>query len=160
MERAGVDEFGDVGEELGGEGFVAAEDGVHGDDVEGGVAAEIPEGELGILVDVAFSDFKEAAELRQAGEAHGDGFGGERVQDGVDAAAVGEGHDGIREIGAAGIDDVIDAERLEEGAFGGGAGGGDDGESEVAGDLDGGHADAAGAGLDEDGFAGRGGGRR
>ena len=95
-----------------GQRFVAVEDGIHRDDVERGVAPQRPERDARVLVDVAFADLDEAAELREAGKAHRDGFAGERVEDHVHAAAVGEFHHRLREIAAARIDDVLHAERF------------------------------------------------
>jgi hypothetical protein len=59
------------------------------------------------------------------------------------------------EVGGAGGGDVVvvEAEFVEGGPFVG-AGGGEDFGADVVGEVDGGGADAAGAGVDEDFFAG------
>jgi len=58
---------------------------------------------------VAFADLNEAAELREAREPHGNGLGGERVEDDIHAAPIGEFHHGLGEIAAARVDDMFDA---------------------------------------------------
>ena len=63
---------------------------------------------------------------------------------------MGQFHDCLGKVTAARVNDVFDSERGQQGAFGGVTGGGDDGGSEVMGDLNGGHAYAAGPGVDED----------
>ena len=152
-ERALIDQPGDFRQQIAGLRFVAGENRVHGDDVERGIPAQSPQRDARVHVNVAFADFEETAGFGEAGEAHRDRFGGERVEDDIHAAAVGEFHDGLREIAAAGVDDVFDAERFEQGALGRATGGGDDLGTEMMGDLDRGHADTTGTGVDENAFA-------
>ena len=65
-ERALLDQFRKLTEHLPRHRFIAAEDGVHRDDVERRIAPERPERNARVLVDVAFADLDEAAELREA----------------------------------------------------------------------------------------------
>ena len=151
---AGGDQRGDFRHELAREGGVAGKDGVHGHHVEGRVFAQVPHGQLRVLVDVAFADLDEASEFREAGEAHGDGFGRERVEHGVDAATSGQALHFLGEIAAARIDDMRDAQCFEQGALGRASGRSDHLGPEVMGNLDRGHADPARSGVHEDGFVG------
>ena len=121
-ERAFLHQPGKLAEHLARQRFIAAEDGVHRDDVERRIAPQRPERDARVLVDVAFADLDEAAELREAREAHRDRFGGERVENDVHAAAAGEFHDGFGEVAAARVDHMLHAERLEQRAFGRAAG--------------------------------------
>ena len=121
-ERAFLDQFGELAEHLPRQRFVAAEDGVHRDDVERGIAPQRPERDARVLVDVAFADLDEAAELREAREPHRDRLGGERVEHDVHAAPVGEFHHGFGEVAAPRVDHVLHAERLEQRALGRAAG--------------------------------------
>ena len=129
------------------------EDRVHRDDVERRIAPQRPERNARVLVDVAFADLDEAAELREAREPHRDRLGGERIENDVHAAPVGQFHDGFGKIAAARVDHMLHAERLEQRAFGRAARAGDDFRAEVMRDLDRRHADAARARVDEDAFA-------
>ena len=61
--------------------LVTAEDSVHGHHVEGRIAPQRPKRDAGVLINVAFADLDEAAELRQAGKPHRNRFAGERIQD-------------------------------------------------------------------------------
>ena len=117
------------------------------------IAPERPERDARVLVNVAFADLDEAAELREAREPHRDRLGGERVENDVHAAPVGEFHDGFGEVAAPRVDHMLHAERLEQRAFGCAARRGDDFGAEVMCDLDRRHADAARARVDEDTFA-------
>ena len=65
----------------------------------------------------------------------------------------GQFHHGLGEIAAARIDHVLHAERLQQRALGGAAGGGDDFRAEMMRDLDGRHADATRARMDENALA-------
>ena len=94
--------------------FIAAEDGVHRDDVERRIAPERPERDARVLVNVAFADLDEAAELREAREPHRDRLGGERVENDVHAAPAGQFHDGFGEVAAPRVDHMLHAERLEQ----------------------------------------------
>ena len=148
------DQFGKFAEHLPRQRFVAAEDRVHRDDVERRIAPQRPERDARVLVNVAFADLDEAAELRQARESHRDRFGGERIENDVHAAPAGQFHDGFGEVAAPRVDHMLHAERLEQRAFGRAARRGDDFRAEVMRDLDRRHADAARARVDEDTFAG------
>ena len=117
------------------------------------IAPERPERDARVLVNVAFADLDEAAELREAREPHRDRLGGERVENDVHAAPAGEFHDGFGEVAAPRVDHMLHAERLEQRAFGCVARRGDDFRAEVMRDLDRRHADAARARVDEDTFA-------
>ena len=149
-ERAFLDQVRQSPQHLARQRFVAAEDSVHRDDVERCIAPQRPERDARVLVDVAFADLDEAAELREARKPHRDRFGGERVENDVHAAPAGQFHDGFGEVAAPRVDHMLHAQRLEQRAFGRAARRGDDFRAEVMRDLDRRHADAARARVDED----------
>ncbi len=152
-QRLLLNEFGDGREEPTRPIFVVTEDRIHRDDVEGGVLPQGPQGDAAVLIDVAFADLDETAELREAREAHGNGLGGERVEDHVDALAIGEFHDRFRKISATRVDHVFHSEDFEQGALRGTARAGDDFRAEMMRDLDRRHADATRTRVNENTLA-------
>ena len=97
--------------------------------------AQRPERDARVLIDVALADLDEPAEFREAGEPHWYGFRSQRVEHDVDAVAPGQFHDRVGEIRAARIDDMLDAENLQQRALRGASGAGDDLGSEVVGEV-------------------------
>ena len=150
---AGLDEGRDFAQQLARQFLVSRKHGVHRDHVEGRVAAQVPHGQLRVLVDVALADLDEAAEFREAGKPHRDGLGGERVEHDVHAASAGEFHDPLGEVAAARVDDMPDAHGREQRALVRAAGRRDDFGPEVLRDLDGRHADAPETGMHQNGLA-------
>ena len=78
--------------------------------MERGVFAQRPQRDARVLIDVALADFHKTSELREAGKPHRDGFCGECVEHHIHALAGGDFHHILREIRAAGVDDVGHAE--------------------------------------------------
>ena len=136
-----------------GQFFVAMENRVHRDNVEGSVVAQRAQRDARVLVNVAFADLDEAAELGEARKPHRDRFAGERVQHHIDALAVGQIHYRLSEITATRVDHVFHAERFEQSAFARAAGAGDHFRAEMKRNLDRGHSDAARAGMNENALA-------
>ena len=123
------------------------------DDEVGDVVAQRFEADLAVVVDVDLADLEEAAERREHREVLRDEVAGERVEHDIDALAAGDLHDLVGEVQRARVHGVIGAHLFEQPAFLWGAGGGENLGAEVFCDLDSGHADAAGAGVDEDALA-------
>ncbi|HEY2343848.1 MAG TPA: hypothetical protein VGH90_12480 [Chthoniobacteraceae bacterium] len=128
-------------------------DGVHRDDVERRVVAERPQRDARVLIDVAFSDFDEAAEFCKTRQTHRNRFAGECVQDDVDTFPISEVHYRLGEIAATRVDHIFDAKRFEQTPFAWAARTCDHLRSEVARNLDRRHSDSARAGMDENSFA-------
>ena len=82
-----------------------------------------------------------------------DGFAGQRVEDDIDALAIGDREDLVGIGQAARIEDVVGAEQGDELALFVAAGGGEDLGAQMARQLDGGDADAAGGAVDQDALA-------
>ena len=111
-------------------------DRIHCHHVEGSIPPQRPQRDARILIDVPFADFDEAAKLGEARKPHRDRLGGERVEDHVHAAPIGQFHHRLREISAARVDYMLHAERLQQRALGRAAGAGDDFRPEMMRDLD------------------------
>ena len=143
----------DLLEHLPGQRFVAAENRVHRDDMKRRIAPQRPERDARVLIDVAFADLDEAAELREAREPHRDRFAGERIEHHVHALASVSSMTASAKSPRRESITCFDAERLEQRAFARAARGGDDFRAEMMRDLDRRHADAARARVNEDAFA-------
>ena len=94
--------------------------------------------------------FEKVAMNTAASVAHLMGFSGERIEDHVDAAPSGRLHHGVCEISVARIDHMLYSERLEQRAFDRAAGRGDDLCPEMVRNLNGGHANAPRARVNQD----------
>ena len=106
------------------------------------------------IADVGLAHLEEAAAARQEVERGVDELAGEGVEDDVHSLAAGRGEELLLEVEVARGGDVIlvEAEPAQRLPLAG-AGGGEDLGAEVAGELDRGHADAAGPGVDQDPLA-------
>ena len=113
-ERTLLDHFRDLFKQLPRELLVPAEHSVHGDHVKGSISPQGPKWDAGVLIDVAFADLDEAAELCQAGKPHRNRFACERIQDHVHAAPGCQCHDGICKISAARVNHMFDSQRFQQ----------------------------------------------
>ena len=126
--------------QLAGQRFVTAEDRVHRDHMERRILPQRPKRDAGVLVDVAFADLDEAAELREAREPHRDRFAGERIEHHVHALP------SVSSITASAKSPRRESitcftpSVFEQRALGGAAGAGDDFRAEMMRDLDRRHA--------------------
>ena len=117
------------------------------------IAAQRPQTEMGVGVEVALAQFDEATERLQAIHGTYHRLAGQRVQDNVDTLAAGEAHHVLREREGAGIADEVGAEAAQQGPLLAAAGRRDDDCATMLCDLHGGQADRAGAAVDQNGFA-------
>ena len=101
-------------------------------------------------VDVALADLHEAAGRPQHLEALGDRLARQRVEHDIHALAPGGGQHLVGEREGPGIEDVLDAKRVQMFTFLGGTCGRVHGRAEPASDLHRRQAHAACAGVDED----------
>src|SRR2546423_14213126 len=146
-------QIGHLGKHVARQRFVAGKDRVHRDDVKRCVAAQRSKRNTRVLINVAFADLDEAAELGETREAHGNRFASERVQDNIDATATGKFHDGFHKITAARVDHVFYAERGQQGALNWTARTGDDFRAEMMRNLDRCHAHATCTGVNKNALA-------
>ncbi len=118
----------------------------------GEVPSERPQPDMRVGDVVALAELDETAERTQAGDAALHRVAGEAVEDDVDTVA-GDRPNVVDEVARAGIENVGDVEAAEQVALGLRAGGGDDLRAARLRDLDRGHADRAGATVNENPFA-------
>ena len=102
----------------------------------------------GGVPNTGLADLQEGAAGRHHREPGGDEIAGEGIQHQIDAAPIGERRNLSGECGAAGVEDMGDAERAQPSAFGFAAGGGEDLGPGATGQLHGRQTDAAGRGMD------------
>ena len=114
------------------------------------VLLERPHAQPAVHVNVALADLQEPAVVAEDAQALGDRLAGERVQDHVDALAVGLLHHLVGEGQRPRVHDVLDADRLQEVSLLGRPGGGEDLGPRPLGQLDRRQADAAGRRVDQD----------
>ncbi len=115
------------------------------------ISPERSQADMGVRDVVALAEFDEAAERTQAGDAALHRVAGEAVEDDVDAVA-GDRPYVVDEIARARIENVGDVEAAEQVALRLRAGGGDDLRAARLCDLYRGHADRAGAAVNENPF--------
>lgn len=114
------------------------------------VISERAQTDAGVLVEIAFAQFQEAAERAQYLQITVDGFTGQRVEHHIHARAMGVGENFIAIRERTRIVDVRNAHHAQEIAFFVGAGRGVDFGADRLGELDRGDADATCATVDQD----------
>ena len=101
----------------------------------------------------ALADLQETPVFGQHAQALGDEVAGQRIEDEIYPLSIGQALNLICEVEAARVHHMRRSQRLQSGALFRAASGGKDFCSGALGKLDGGHADAARPGVDQDLFA-------